>query len=229
MNKFYVTTPIYYVNSHPHLGHLYTTLVADTVARYKRQRGFETFFLTGTDEHGLNIERAAEKGGLPVKRHVDNIVKEFKTAFAPYGLAYDHWIRTTDDYHKRAAQELWRRVRENGYIYKGKYEGLYCANCNEFYTENEAKAGDDGQLCCPQHDRPLDRVAEEIEEDGSHRLRRIGSGRELAGATSDGQAAGDAGMRFVPADARTDDDLPRTAAREGVRRRRHPGLGQRPG
>jgi methionyl-tRNA synthetase len=161
MNKFYVTTPIYYVNSHPHLGHLYTTLVADTVARYKRQRGFETFFLTGTDEHGLNIERAAEKNGLPVKQHVDNIVNEFKTAFAPYGLSYDHWIRTTDDYHKRAVQELWRRAHANGYIYKGKYEGLYCANCNEFYTENEAKAGDDGQLLCPQHDRPLDHVAEE--------------------------------------------------------------------
>ncbi|HKQ76742.1 MAG TPA: methionine--tRNA ligase [Blastocatellia bacterium] len=161
MNKFYVTTPIYYVNSHPHLGHLYTTLVADTVARYKRQRGFETFFLTGTDEHGLNIERAAEKGGLPVQRHVDSIVDEFKTAFAPYGLSNDHWIRTTDDYHKRASQELWRRVRENGYIYKGKYEGLYCANCNEFYSESEAKAGDDGTLNCPQHDRPLDRVAEE--------------------------------------------------------------------
>ncbi len=161
MNKFYVTTPIYYVNSRPHLGHLYTTLVADTVARYKRQRGFETFFLTGTDEHGLNIERAAEKNGLPVKQHVDNIVNEFKTAFAPYGLTNDHWIRTTDDYHKRAAQELWRRVRENGYIYKGKYEGLYCANCNEFYTESEAKAADDGQLHCPLHERPLDRVAEE--------------------------------------------------------------------
>ena len=161
MNKFYVTTPIYYVNSHPHLGHLYTTLVADTVARYKRQRGFETFFLTGTDEHGLNIERAAEKGGLPVQQHVDNIVNEFKTAFAPYGLTNDHWIRTTDDYHKRAVHELWRRAQENGYIYKGKYEGLYCANCNEFYTESEAVAGDDGTLNCPQHERPLDRVAEE--------------------------------------------------------------------
>ncbi len=161
MNKFYVTTPIYYVNSHPHLGHLYTTLIADTVARYKRQRGFEVFFLTGTDEHGLNIERAAEKSGLPVLQHVDNIVNEFKTAFAPYGLTNDHWIRTTDEYHKRAAQELWRRVQENGYIYKGKYEGLYCANCNEFYSESEGKAGDDGILNCPQHDRPLDRVAEE--------------------------------------------------------------------
>jgi methionyl-tRNA synthetase len=161
MNKFYVTTPIYYVNAHPHLGHLYTTLVADTVARYKRQRGFETFFLTGTDEHGLNIERAAEKNSLPVKQHVDKIVNEFKTAFAPYEFTNNHWVRTTDDYHKQAAQELWRRVRENGYIYKGEYAGWYCANCNEFYTENEAKAADDGQLYCPTHERPLDRVAEE--------------------------------------------------------------------
>ncbi|MBO0858653.1 MAG: methionine--tRNA ligase [Chloracidobacterium sp.] len=161
MNKFYVTTPIYYVNSHPHLGHLYTTLVADTVARYKRQRGYETFFLTGTDEHGLNIERAAEKDSLPVKQHVDKIVNEFKAAFAPYGFTNDHWIRTTDDYHKRAAQDLWRRVSENGYIYKGEYHGLYCANCNEFYTETEVTAGDDGQLCCPLHERPLDHVAEE--------------------------------------------------------------------
>jgi methionyl-tRNA synthetase len=161
MNKFYVTTPIYYVNSHPHLGHLYTTLVADTVARYKRQRGFDTFFLTGTDEHGLNIERAAEKNGLPVKQHVDNIVNEFKEAFAPYGLTNDLWIRTTDDYHKRAVQELWRRAKANGYIYKGQYEGWYCANCNEFYSENETKPGDDGIPICPSHDRPLDRVAEE--------------------------------------------------------------------
>ena len=161
MNKFYITTPIYYVNSRPHLGHLYTTLVADTVSRYKRQRGFETFFLTGTDEHGVNIERAAEKRGMPVKQHVDIIVNEFKTAFAPYNFTNDHWVRTTDDYHKRAAQELWRRVRENGYIYKGEYQGLYCANCNEFYTENEAKAGDGGEFCCPVHERPLDRLAEE--------------------------------------------------------------------
>ncbi len=161
MNKFYVTTPIYYVNSHPHLGHLYTTLIADTVARYKRQRGFDTFFLTGTDEHGLNIERAAEMNGMPVKQHVDNIVSEFKTAFAPYGLTNDHWVRTTDDYHKRAVQELWRRAQANDYIYKGKYEGLYCANCNEFYSESESKPGDDGTLLCPNHDRPLDRVAED--------------------------------------------------------------------
>ncbi|MGH9838715.1 MAG: methionine--tRNA ligase [Blastocatellia bacterium] len=161
MNKFYVTTPIYYVNSYPHLGHLYTTIIADTVARYKRQRGVETFFLTGTDEHGINIERAAEAKGLPVKQHVDRIVEAFQSAFAPYEFTNQHWIRTTDESHKRAVQELWRRAKENGYIYKGKYEGWYCGNCNEFYSEADARPGEDGALLCPTHERPLDRIAEE--------------------------------------------------------------------
>jgi methionyl-tRNA synthetase len=161
MNKFYVTTPIYYVNSHPHLGHLYTTLVADTVARYKRQRGFDTFFLTGTDEHGVNIERAAENASLPVKQHVDGIVNEFKDAFKPYNFTNDHWVRTTDEYHKQGVRQLWRLAQENGYIYKGKYEGWYCGNCNEFYSESDARIQPDGTYNCPVHERPLDRIAEE--------------------------------------------------------------------
>ncbi len=123
MNKFYVTTPIYYVNSYPHLGHVYTTIIADTVARYKRQRGYEVFFLTGTDEHGINIERAAEKAGLPVKQHVDRIVASFQTAFAPFQFTNQHWVRTTDEYHKEGVRKLWRTAQENGFIYKGKYEG----------------------------------------------------------------------------------------------------------
>ncbi len=159
---FYVTTPIYYVNSHPHLGHLYTTIIADTVARYKRQRGFDTYFLTGTDEHGINIERAAEKAGLPVKQHVDNIVNEFQTAFADYNFSNNHWIRTTDDYHKQGVAELWRRVRNNGYIYKGSYEGWYCGSCNEFYNESEAVKNNDGALVCPVHTvTPLDFIKKE--------------------------------------------------------------------
>jgi methionyl-tRNA synthetase len=162
MNQtFYVTTPIYYVNSYPHLGHLYTTLIADTVARYKRQRGFDVFFLTGTDEHGQNIERAAEKAGLRVKQHVDNFVSEFKQAFAPYHLTFNHWVRTTDDYHKRSVQELWRRAKANGWIYKGQYEGWYCVGCNEFKPENETHPGPDGAPICNTHERPLDKVAEE--------------------------------------------------------------------
>ncbi len=159
-NTFYLTTPIYYVNSQPHLGHLYTTIIADTVARYQRQRGREVFFLTGTDEHGLNIERAAAQAGLPVKEHVDKIVTAFQTAFAPYQFTNQHWVRTTDEYHKQAAQELWRRAKANGFIYKGEYEGWYCANCNEFYTESEAAPNADGVPVCPTHERPLDRVGE---------------------------------------------------------------------
>jgi len=166
MKTFYVTTPIYYVNSHPHLGHLYTTLVADTVARYKRQRGFDTFFLTGTDEHGQNIERAASAAGRPVKQHVDTYVAEFQEMFARFHLdpdhgGYNHWIRTTDDYHKRGVAELWRRVRDAGYIYKGQYVGLYCVGCNEFYSESEAGVGPDGKLICKLHDRPLEQLSEE--------------------------------------------------------------------
>lgn len=161
MNKFYVTTPIYYVNSRPHLGHLYTTLIADAVARFERQRGRDTFFLTGTDEHGINIERAAEQAGRPVKEHVDGIVNEFKAAFAPYHIGNNHWVRTTDDYHKQAVQHLWRQARDNGYIYKDKYEGWYCGNCNEFYAESDAKLSADRVLICPTHERPLERIAEE--------------------------------------------------------------------
>ncbi len=161
MNKFYVTTPIYYVNSRPHLGHLYTTLVADTVARYKRQRGFETFFLTGTDEHGQNIERAAEKAGIDVKQHVDGIVAEFQQMFPLFNLRYDHWIRTTDDYHKRGVSELWRKVRDNGFIYKSQYEGWYCVGCNGFLSEDETLPGPDDIPICKTHERPLERLAEE--------------------------------------------------------------------
>jgi methionyl-tRNA synthetase len=160
-NTFYLTTPIYYVNSQPHLGHLYTTIIADTVARYQRQRGREVFFLTGTDEHGINIERAAEKAGLPVKEHVDKIVAAFQTAFAPYQFTNQHWVRTTDDYHKQAVQELWQRAHANGYIYKGVYEGWYCANCNENKPENETHPGPDGTPICNTHERPLERVSEE--------------------------------------------------------------------
>jgi methionyl-tRNA synthetase len=161
MNKFYITTPIYYVNSHPHLGHVYTTLIADTVSRYKRQRGFDTFFLTGTDEHGVNIERAAENASMPVKQHVDGVVNEFKNAFSHYNFTNDHWVRTTDEYHKEGMRQLWQLIKNNGYIYKAKYEGWYCGNCNEFYTESEARTQADGTFTCPTHEIPLERIAEE--------------------------------------------------------------------
>ncbi|MGQ9898168.1 MAG: methionine--tRNA ligase [Acidobacteriota bacterium] len=155
--RFYVTTPIYYVNARPHLGHLYTTLLADTLARHYRQRRFETFFLTGTDEHGLNIERAAAASNLPVKAYVDAIVAEFQHMFAAFGLQPDDWIRTTAPAHIAGAQMLWRRVRERGYIYKGHYEGWYCPSCNEF--KEELKPGE--APICEIHLRPAEWVAEE--------------------------------------------------------------------
>lgn len=154
---FYVTTPIYYVNAKPHLGHVYTTLVADTLTRFKKQRGVNSFFLTGTDEHGVNIERAAAARNVPVKEHVDEIVQEFKEAFKPFGIEYDRWIRTTDSFHEAGVQELWKLLDKNGYIYKGKYEGWFCSYCNEFKDVEE----DAVDPMCPIHDRPLDRIAEE--------------------------------------------------------------------
>lgn len=154
---FYITTPIYYVNAKPHIGHAYTTLVADSIIRFKRQRGIDSFFLTGTDEHGINVERAAAARGVPIKEHVDQIVDEFKAAFAPLGVEYDRWIRTTDPAHEKAVQKLWRRLAERGYIYKGHYSGWFCGNCNEFKdVEPDAE-----NPVCPVHERPLERVEEE--------------------------------------------------------------------
>lgn len=154
---FYVTTPIYYVNSRPHLGHAYTTLVVDSLTRFKRQRGIPSFFLTGTDEHGINVERAAVARGLPVKQHVDQIVDEFRAAFAKLGVEYDRWIRTTDPFHEAAVQEMWRRLDRAGHIYKGHYKGWFCGNCNEF-KEVDSKTE---KPVCPVHEQPLDQVAEE--------------------------------------------------------------------
>jgi methionyl-tRNA synthetase len=156
-NTFYVTTPIYYVNAEPHIGHAYTTIVADALTKYKRQRGVEAFFLTGTDEHGINIERKAEERGLPFKQQVDEIVDKFKAAFAKLNIGYDRWIRTTDPAHEEAVRKLWKVLEEKGHIYKGHYEGWFCGNCNEF---KEVEAGDENPVC-PIHLKPLDRIAEE--------------------------------------------------------------------
>ncbi|HEX8141730.1 MAG TPA: methionine--tRNA ligase [Pyrinomonadaceae bacterium] len=174
MNTFYITTPIYYANSLPHLGSLYTTLVADSMTRYKRQRGFETFFLTGTDEHGINIQRVAERKGLTPKEHTDEIVREYKKIFGMFGLdaehgGYDIFMRTTEPFHYEGVSELWRRVarartpKGREPIYKGHYEGWFCASCATFKTEDEyikpEREGDAPR--CLEHLIPLDRVSEE--------------------------------------------------------------------
>ncbi|HJQ33205.1 MAG TPA: methionine--tRNA ligase [Pyrinomonadaceae bacterium] len=174
MKTFYVTTPIYYANSLPHMGHLYTTVVADFLTRYHRQRGFETYFLTGTDEHGTNIERASARAGRTPKEHVDYVVGELKKMFGAFGLdgehgGFDIFMRTTEPFHYEGAAEFWRRAaarktpkgREN--IYKGFYEGWFCAPCATFKTEAEMLPATEegGPPLCPIHERPLDKVSEE--------------------------------------------------------------------
>ncbi|HEX8288458.1 MAG TPA: methionine--tRNA ligase [Pyrinomonadaceae bacterium] len=173
MKTFYITTPIYYANSLPHLGHLYTTIVADVVQRHKKQRGFDTYFLTGTDEHGLNIQRAAEKNNRTPKEQVDYISGELKRMFADFGLntahgGYDVFMRTTEPFHYEAVQNFWREIaanktpKGNETIYKGFYEGWFCAPCAEFKTEDESYKPEDSDVpFCKIHERPLDKVSEE--------------------------------------------------------------------
>ncbi|HWS53096.1 MAG TPA: methionine--tRNA ligase, partial [Pyrinomonadaceae bacterium] len=174
MKTFYVTTPIYYANSLPHLGHLYTTVAADCLTRHHRQRGVESLFLTGTDEHGVNIMRSAAKAGRTPKEHVDSVVEGFKEFFRDFGLAperggYDIFMRTSEPFHHEGAQTFWRRVaasrtpkgRES--IYKDFYEGWFCAPCGTFKTDAElskpAREGD--PPLCLIHEAPVDRVSEE--------------------------------------------------------------------
>jgi methionyl-tRNA synthetase len=174
MNTFYVTTPIYYANSLPHLGHLYTMIVADTITRSKRQRGIQTYFLTGTDEHGINIERAAQKEGRTPQEQADFVVSYYKQMTSEFGLDTDHggydiFMRTTAPFHYEGVSRLWRTVAKaktpkgNDAIYKGHYEGWFCAACAAYKTEDEYRKPDhDGEPpVCVIHDAPLDRVSEE--------------------------------------------------------------------
>ncbi|WP_038057515.1 methionine--tRNA ligase [Thermus amyloliquefaciens] len=152
---FYITTPIYYVNAEPHLGHAYTTVVADFLARWHRLDGYRTFFLTGTDEHGETVYRAALGAGEDPQAFVDRVSQRFRKAWELLGIAYDDFIRTTEERHKRVVQQVLQRVYEAGDIYYGEYEGLYCVSCERFYTEKELE----GDLC-PIHGRPVERRRE---------------------------------------------------------------------
>ncbi|MGI8493908.1 MAG: methionine--tRNA ligase, partial [Pyrinomonadaceae bacterium] len=169
MKTFYITTPIYYANSLPHLGHLYTTTVADVLAKYKKQRGYETYFLTGTDEHGVNIQRIAKEKGRTPKEQVDYVSDQYKKMFAEFGLTdYDIFMRTTEPFHYEAVRNMWREIAKNKTpkgnetIYKGFYEAWFCPNCAEFKTETEyeTRIGEDVPRCLI-HERPLDKVSEE--------------------------------------------------------------------
>ena len=154
MPKFYITTPIYYVNARPHIGHTYTTIACDAIARRHRALGDETWFLTGTDEHGQKIQRAAEAAQTSPQKFTDNVSAEFRALWDRMGITYDDYIRTTSERHKNGVQSLWRRIRDNGYIYKGSYTGQYCV-FDEMYVE--VGAGEP----CPECGRPTETIKEE--------------------------------------------------------------------
>jgi methionyl-tRNA synthetase len=155
-SRFYITTPIYYVSDPPHIGHAYTTIVADAIARYHRMRGDVTHYLTGTDEHGQKIARIAEERGKTPKAYSDEITDRYRDAWQKLGIANDDFIRTTDPDHEAEVQALWRLLEERGDIYLAEYEGPYCVACEQFYTDKELVDGK-----CPVHKRPVEVLKEQ--------------------------------------------------------------------
>ena len=156
MAKFYITTPIYYVNDVPHLGHAYTTIAADILARYHRMKGERVFFLTGTDEHGAKIAQSAEKEKKTPKEWCDEMSARFKLAWDVLNISFDNFIRTTDKNHEEVVKKAVEKLYKKGLIYKGIYQGLYCVGCERYYTEKELVDGK-----CPDHQRPLEIYSEE--------------------------------------------------------------------
>jgi methionyl-tRNA synthetase len=157
MPSFYITTPIYYINAEPHLGHAYTSMVADAIARSRRLLNDDVFFLTGTDEHGQKVERAAQKAGLDTREFADRIAARFRGLSALLNISNDDFIRTTEERHKRAAQAIWQRVADRGYLYKAPYEGWYCTVDELFVPETQLLEG----RRCPTCGNPVERLAEE--------------------------------------------------------------------
>ena len=155
--SYYVTTPIYYVNAEPHLGHAYSTMAADVLARHMRQRGEDVFFLTGTDEHGEPIETAAEREGITPQELADRNTEKFRQLMPKIEVTNDFFIRTSDPRHGAKVAEIMQRVYDGGWVSKGIYEGWYCPRCADFKTERELGPGH----TCPIHEIPLEREREE--------------------------------------------------------------------
>lgn len=153
---FYITTPIYYPSGNPHIGHCYTTVACDSIARYRRMQGYDVMFLTGTDEHGLKIEQKAAEKGITPKQYVDEIVEIFKSLWSFMNISYDRYIRTTDDYHVETVQKIFKELYDKGYIYKGEYKGKYCTPCESFWTESQLVDGK-----CPECGREVVEAKEE--------------------------------------------------------------------
>lgn len=154
--KFYITTPIYYPSGNPHIGHCYTTVACDSIARFRRMQGKDVIFLTGTDEHGLKIEQKAKEKGITPKEYVDEIVKVFKNLWSYMNISYDRYIRTTDDYHIETVQKIFKELYDKEYIYKGTYKGKYCTPCESFWTESQLVDGK-----CPECGREVTEAEEE--------------------------------------------------------------------
>lgn len=156
MKKYYITTPIYYPSANFHIGHCYTTIIADAIARYKRLSGYDVFYQTGTDEHGLKIETKAKEASLNPKEYVDKIIENAKDLWKKLDISYDYFIRTTDEKHIKKVQQIFKKLYEKGDIYKGEYKGLYCVPCEAFWTSTQANYGK-----CPDCGRDLTSVSEE--------------------------------------------------------------------
>ncbi|MGN1420798.1 MAG: methionine--tRNA ligase [Eubacterium sp.] len=154
--KYYITTPIYYPSGNPHIGHCYTTVACDSIARFRRMQGKDVIFLTGTDEHGLKIEQKAKEKGVTPKKYVDEIVAIFKDLWSYMNISYDRYIRTTDDYHIETVQKIFKELYDKGYIYKGTYKGKYCTPCESFWTESQLVDGK-----CPDCGREVTEAEEE--------------------------------------------------------------------
>ena len=153
---YYITTPIYYPSGKPHIGHCYTTVACDSIARYRRMQGYDVMFLTSTYEHGLKIEQKADEKGVSPKQYVDEIVEIFKNLWKFMNISYDRYIRTTDDYHIETVQKIFKELYDKGYIYKGEYKGKYCTPCESFWTESQLVDGK-----CPECGREVVEAKEE--------------------------------------------------------------------
>ena len=154
--KFYLTTAIAYTSRKPHIGNTYEIVLSDAIARYKRQRGYDVYFLTGTDEHGIKIQEIAEQAGITPQEYVDGVAGEIKKIWDLMGSSYDKFIRTTDDYHVKTVQKIFKKFYDQGDIYKSEYEGMYCVPCETFFTESQLENGK-----CPDCGRDVEKAKEE--------------------------------------------------------------------
>jgi methionyl-tRNA synthetase len=159
--KFYLTTPLYYVNDVPHIGHAYTTIAADVLARYRRMMGFDVHFLTGTDEHGQKIWHAAQEKKEDTQKFVDRMAEGFKSAWKTLGISYDDFIRTSEKRHEDVVKKIFHKLLKQGDIYKGEYEGWYCIPCESFWAELDLKEDMEGRKLCPDCGRVTDLLKEE--------------------------------------------------------------------